>query len=55
MIADQPDLGGDYHLGGQVLAPAFKEIVTNPCSTWVLLQASNPKAIAKESKQDNRT
>ena len=28
LIADQPDLGGNYHLGGQVLAPAFKDIVT---------------------------
>ncbi|MDD9270026.1 penicillin-binding transpeptidase domain-containing protein [Paenibacillus sp. GCM10023248] len=27
LIADQPELGGNYHLGGQVLAPAFKEIV----------------------------
>jgi penicillin-binding protein 2B len=28
IIADQPDLGGDYHRGGDVAAPAFKEIVT---------------------------
>ncbi|TVY09602.1 penicillin-binding transpeptidase domain-containing protein [Paenibacillus cremeus] len=28
IIADQPDLGGDYHLGGDVAAPAFKEIVS---------------------------
>ncbi|MCD1261610.1 PASTA domain-containing protein [Paenibacillus athensensis] len=28
LIADQPDLGGNYHLGGDVVAPAFKEIVS---------------------------
>lgn len=27
IIADEPDLGGDYHRGGEVAAPAFKEIV----------------------------
>jgi penicillin-binding protein 2B len=28
VIADEPDLGGDYHRGGDVAAPAFKEIVS---------------------------
>jgi penicillin-binding protein 2B len=28
IIADDPELGGDYHLGGDVVAPAFKEIVS---------------------------
>jgi len=28
LIADRPDLGGNYHLGSDVVAPAFKEIVT---------------------------
>jgi penicillin-binding protein 2B len=28
IIADEPDLGGDYKLGGQVAAPAFKDIVS---------------------------
>ncbi|MDQ1912985.1 penicillin-binding transpeptidase domain-containing protein [Paenibacillus sp. GD4] len=28
IIADEPDLKGDYHLGGDVAAPAFKEIVS---------------------------
>ncbi len=28
IIVDEPDLGGNYHLGGDVAAPAFKEIVS---------------------------
>ncbi|WP_141333761.1 penicillin-binding protein 2 [Paenibacillus sp. tmac-D7] len=28
IIADEPDLGGDYHRGGEVAAPAFREIVS---------------------------
>ncbi|WP_248926609.1 penicillin-binding transpeptidase domain-containing protein [Paenibacillus hamazuiensis] len=28
IIADEPDLGGDYHRGGDVAPPAFKEIVS---------------------------
>ncbi|WP_159883936.1 penicillin-binding transpeptidase domain-containing protein [Paenibacillus puerhi] len=28
IVADEPDLGGDYHLGGDVAAPAFREIVS---------------------------
>ncbi|SCW48905.1 penicillin-binding protein 2B [Paenibacillus tianmuensis] len=28
IMADDPDLGGNYHLGGDVTAPAFKEIVS---------------------------
>jgi penicillin-binding protein 2B len=28
IIADEPDLGGDYHRGGELGPPAFKEIVT---------------------------
>ncbi|WP_438446309.1 penicillin-binding transpeptidase domain-containing protein [Gorillibacterium sp. sgz5001074] len=32
LIADVPDLGGDYHKGGEVVAPAFKEIVSQTLS-----------------------
>lgn len=32
VIADVPDLGGDYHGGGEVAAPAFKEIVSQTLS-----------------------
>ncbi|WP_281888132.1 penicillin-binding transpeptidase domain-containing protein [Paenibacillus sp. YYML68] len=28
IIADEPDLGGNYQLGGEVAAPAFREIVS---------------------------
>jgi penicillin-binding protein 2B len=28
IIVDRPDIGGNYHRGGEVAAPAFKEIVT---------------------------
>ncbi|MEK8129716.1 penicillin-binding transpeptidase domain-containing protein [Paenibacillus filicis] len=28
IVADEPDLGGDYHRGGEVAAPAFREIVS---------------------------
>jgi penicillin-binding protein 2B len=28
IIADRPDIGGNYHRGGEVAAPAFKDIVT---------------------------
>ncbi|WP_409341248.1 penicillin-binding transpeptidase domain-containing protein [Paenibacillus sp. MBLB4367] len=28
VLADQPDLGGNYHKGGEVAAPVFKDIMT---------------------------
>lgn len=32
IVADLPDLGGDYHKGGEVASPAFKEIISQSLS-----------------------
>ncbi|MFD0692753.1 penicillin-binding transpeptidase domain-containing protein [Paenibacillus sp. GCM10027628] len=48
LIADQPDLGGNYHLGGQVLAPAFKDIVTESLQYMGVSSSKQPKVAATE-------
>ncbi|UJF35133.1 penicillin-binding transpeptidase domain-containing protein [Paenibacillus hexagrammi] len=50
LIADQPDLGGNYHLGGQVLGPAFKDIVTQSLQYMGVASNKQPKV---ETKQAN--
>ncbi|NEW05268.1 PASTA domain-containing protein [Paenibacillus sp. SYP-B3998] len=51
LIADQPDLGGNYHLGGQVLAPAFKEIVTESLQYMGVASTKQPKAPVQETNK----
>lgn len=53
LIADQPDLGGNYHLGGQVLAPAFKEIVGESLQYMGVASSKKPKTITKEANRLN--
>ncbi|OCT17102.1 peptidoglycan glycosyltransferase [Paenibacillus pectinilyticus] len=51
LIADQPDLGGNYHLGGQVLAPAFKEIVGESLQYMGVPSSKKPKTVTKSANQ----
>ncbi|MEW9698102.1 penicillin-binding transpeptidase domain-containing protein [Paenibacillus sp. SI8] len=51
LIADQPDLGGNYHLGGQVLAPAFKEIVTESLQYMGVASTKQTKAPTPEANK----
>lgn len=51
LIADQPDLGGNYHLGGQVLAPAFKDIVTESLQYMGVASSKKPKTTTKEANK----
>jgi penicillin-binding protein 2B len=51
LIADQPDLGGNYHLGGQVLAPAFKEIVGESLQYMGVASNKQTKMVAKEANK----
>lgn len=44
IIADEPDLGGDYHRGGEVAPPAFREIVSQ---TLQYMGIPSSKHIAK--------
>ncbi|WNR46436.1 penicillin-binding transpeptidase domain-containing protein [Paenibacillus roseipurpureus] len=53
LIADQPDLGGNYHLGGQVLAPAFKEIVGESLQYMGVASSKKPKTVTKEANKLN--
>ncbi|MDR6551373.1 penicillin-binding transpeptidase domain-containing protein [Paenibacillus qinlingensis] len=53
LIADQPDLGGNYHLGGQVLAPAFKEIVGESLQYMGVPSSKKPKTVTKEANRLN--
>jgi penicillin-binding protein 2B len=53
LIADQPDLGGNYHLGGQVLAPAFKEIVGESLQYMGVASSKKPKTVTKEANRLN--
>jgi penicillin-binding protein 2B len=48
IIADQPDLGGNYHRGGEVAAPAFKEIVSQ---TLQYMGIASSKETAKPMDQ----
>ncbi|GGI43337.1 penicillin-binding protein 2B [Paenibacillus marchantiophytorum] len=51
LIADQPDLGGNYHLGGQVLAPAFKEIVGESLQYMGVASSKQTQMVAKEANK----
>ncbi|RTE07685.1 penicillin-binding transpeptidase domain-containing protein [Paenibacillus whitsoniae] len=48
LIADQPDLGGNYHLGGQVLAPAFKEIAGESLQYLGVPSSKKPAKVVKK-------
>ncbi|WP_246066811.1 penicillin-binding transpeptidase domain-containing protein [Paenibacillus koleovorans] len=51
VIADEPDLKGDYHLGGQVAAPVFKEIVSQSLRYMgVSAKAKTDNSVAKDLK-----
>ncbi|WP_256865336.1 penicillin-binding transpeptidase domain-containing protein [Paenibacillus sp. 32352] len=51
IIADQPDLGGNYHLGSDVAPPAFKEIVAQSLRYMGVPSSSQQqKAAEKEVK-----
>ena len=51
IIADQPDLGGDYHRGSEVAPPAFKEIVAQTLRYMgVPSSTQQAKAAEKEVK-----
>lgn len=51
LIADQPDLGGNYHLGGQVLAPAFKDIVGQSLQYMGVKSSKQTQMVAKEANK----
>ncbi|SDM90428.1 penicillin-binding protein 2B [Paenibacillus sp. yr247] len=51
LIADQPDLGGNYHLGGQVLAPAFKDIVGESLQYMGVASNKQTRMVAKEANK----
>lgn len=51
LIADEPDLGGDYHLGGDVVAPAFKEIVTHTLRYMGVPSTVQPTPDKEKSKE----
>ncbi|MCY9658373.1 penicillin-binding transpeptidase domain-containing protein [Paenibacillus chondroitinus] len=51
LIADQPDLGGNYHLGGQVLAPAFKDIVGESLQYMGVKSSKQTQMVAKEANK----
>ncbi|WP_426447711.1 penicillin-binding transpeptidase domain-containing protein [Paenibacillus sp. S-38] len=44
IVADEPDLGGDYHLGGEVAAPAFKQIVSQTLRYWGIAPSTQVKS-----------
>lgn len=46
IIADEPDLGNNYHLGGEVAAPAFKEIVSQ-----TLRYMGVPSTVTEQQRQ----
>jgi len=51
IIADEPDLGGDYHRASEVAVPAFKEIVTQSLRYYgVPSSAKKEKPVEKEVK-----
>ncbi|TXK72093.1 penicillin-binding protein 2 [Paenibacillus sp. N3.4] len=43
LIADQPDLGGNYHWADRCLRRRSKKSSANPCNIWVLLPTSRPR------------
>lgn len=47
VIADIPDLKGDYHLGGEVTAPAFKEIVSQSLSYLGVTTVASPDQLSR--------
>lgn len=51
LIADQPDLDGNYHLGGQVLAPAFKDIVGESLQYMGVKSSKQTQMVAKEANK----
>ncbi|MCZ8518769.1 MULTISPECIES: penicillin-binding transpeptidase domain-containing protein [Paenibacillus] len=54
ILVDEPDLGGDYHLGGEVAAPAFKQIVSQTLRYWGIAPTTQAKP-ADGSAQDPGT
>ncbi|MGF7031950.1 penicillin-binding protein 2B [Paenibacillus mucilaginosus] len=44
ILVDEPDLGGDYHLGGEVAAPAFKQIVSQTLRHWGIAPTTQVKS-----------
>jgi penicillin-binding protein 2B len=51
VIADEPDLGGDYHRGGEVAPPAFREIVSQSLQYMGIPSNANPaKTVEKASE-----
>jgi penicillin-binding protein 2B len=53
VIVDRPDIGGNYHRGGEVAAPAFKEIVTQTLQYMGI--ASNKQAAKTVSANPMKT
>jgi penicillin-binding protein 2B len=51
LIADQPDLDGNYHLGGQVLAPAFKDIVGESLQYMGVKSSKQTQMVPKEANK----
>lgn len=49
VIADQPDLGGDFHRGSDVTAPAFKEIMSQSLR-YMGVAASDQQTATKEKE-----
>ncbi|CAG7605639.1 Penicillin-binding protein 2B [Paenibacillus solanacearum] len=55
LIADQPDLGGNYHLGGDVLTPAFKEIMSQSLRYLGVAPSTVTKPPIQASDREIRT
>ncbi|KPV56242.1 peptidoglycan glycosyltransferase [Paenibacillus sp. A3] len=61
IMADDPDLGGNYHLGSDVTAPAFKEIVSQSLRSMGIApsvaqeQTSQPTEKAPQGKMPDLT
>ncbi|MBU7320181.1 penicillin-binding transpeptidase domain-containing protein [Paenibacillus oleatilyticus] len=61
IMADDPDLGGNYHLGSDVTAPAFKEIVSQTlrymgiAPSTTVQQTSQPTEKAPQGKMPDLT
>lgn len=47
IVADVPDLKRDYHLGGEVASPAFKEIISQSLSYLGVTSEANSAQMAK--------
>ncbi|MCZ8511227.1 penicillin-binding transpeptidase domain-containing protein [Paenibacillus filicis] len=51
IIADRPDLGGDFHRGGDVAPPAFKEIVSQSLRYMGVAPSTAPKQTQSQAQQ----